>query len=227
MTTGSQTTDAPTNDHKHPPTTAKSHGLTIAVIGVLCLLVVTALSNLFLALVPLASPEYFWGYVLAQPLSLIADIFVVLELFHSTMASYPGIQSAAMRILRYVIALSTLGSVALTAASWDRGIRQSHTYYFLVANQAVQFGMAMLVIGLLLFLSRYPIRLPRNTYVSCYFFSAVFLVEAADNLLAAATGRLHGVQADRTGNQKRHPCSLMFATTARWLATAGFSHASP
>jgi hypothetical protein len=153
--------------------------------AIFCLLILTALADLFLAVSPIGSREYFWRYLAVQPLSLIADTAVVLELFHFTMAAYPGVETAARRVLRGVIAISALGSVALTAASWDTRTNPSHVYYLLVINHAVQFGLALTVIALLLFLSRYPIRLPRNTYVSCYFFSAVFLVEAADSLLAA------------------------------------------
>jgi hypothetical protein len=153
--------------------------------AVFCQLILTALAYTFIAVRPISSPEYFWRYMAVQPLTLIADIAVVLELFHFTMAAYPGVETAARRVLRGVIAFSALGSVAITAASWDSRTSPSHVYYLLVLNHAVQFGLALTVIALLLFLSRYPIRLPRNTYVSCYFFSAVFLVEAADSLFAA------------------------------------------
>jgi hypothetical protein len=153
--------------------------------AMLTFLFVTTVSNLFFGLWPIQGQVYYWGYLTFQPVLLLVEIAVVFQLFQDTMSSYAGIQTAARRTLQAVVAISTLGSVTLTALSWDNDARRSiHAYYWLVVNHWVQFGLALMVIALILFLSRFPVRLARNTYVSCYFFCAVFLVEACDSLLA-------------------------------------------
>ncbi len=140
---------------------------------------------------------YFWGYLALQPVILLADIAVVLHLLQATMSAYVGVQTAARLTLQAVIAISTLGSATLTALSWDNHARRStHVYYWLVVNHSVQFGLALLVIALVLFLSRFPIRLARNTYVSCYFFCAIFLTEAFDSLLATLSPQLFSRMVD-------------------------------
>lgn len=165
--------------------------------AVLCFLLVTATSNAVLASTSLVSKTYFWSYLTIQPLTILVEGCVVRELFALTMSSWPGIRAAAVRMLYGAITASISASLLLTAVFWGGGAHgRSNLFYILLIERAAQFGLAAVVISLLLFLSHYPLQLPRNIYVSSYFFGLVFLVEAADSLIATISPHLFSAQAD-------------------------------
>ena len=55
--------------------------------------------------------------------------------------------------------------------------------YSEIVQRSVVFSLAILILTILYFLSRYPLRLPQNTYISSAFFSALFLSEALQLLI--------------------------------------------
>jgi len=78
------------------------------------------------------------------------------------------------------VSISALIAILATVFSGDGGLRgRSNLYYVMIADRSIVFTLAVVVAAIVLFLSRYPLHLQRNTYVSCGFFSAVFLSMAA------------------------------------------------
>jgi len=162
-----------------------------------CFLIITAAGHFFLSLSAMNSSRYFWGYMTFLPVGLLAEIAVVREIFEVTMSDYPGIRSAANRSMYGAMAFSVIVSFTLTAfLRSDPLNHQSNLYYILQFERSVQSGLAIVVVSLLLFLSRYPLRLHRNIYVSSFFFCAVFLIEAADSQVAALSPHLYSRQID-------------------------------
>lgn len=166
-------------------------------LALLVYLISTVIGNLVLSHAPLNSRAYFWGYLFFQTWALITEIAVVRELFSLSMEGYPGIRTAARWTMYGAVTLAGLTSLVMTAASWGgRANGTSHLFYVLQLNRSVQFSLAVFIISLLVFLSRYPLRLHWNIYVSIYFFSAVFLVEAVQNLIASMSLHLFSKQVD-------------------------------
>lgn len=64
-------------------------------------------------------------------------------------------------------------------------------------DRSIHFSLAVIIVILMVFLSRYPLRLDRNTYVATGFFSAMFLAEAAVRLLDILTPHLFVHSVDR------------------------------
>ena len=165
--------------------------------AIFCFLLLTAVSNAVVATIPFESKTYFYSYLFIQPLTVFVEACVVRELFSLTMTSWPGIRAAALRMMYWTISASIAVSLLLTALFWGGGANgRSNLFYILLIERASQFGLAAVVISLLLFLSHFPLQLPRNITVSSYFFGSVFLVEAADRLIATISPHLFSAQAE-------------------------------
>ena len=95
------------------------------------------------------------------------------------------------------VAITT--SVVLTRLSWDRGAQgRSHSYFFYweVSQRSVVFTLAVIIITILFVLSKYPLRLGRNTWISSAFFGALFLSEAVRLLIDSLAPQLHSPYVD-------------------------------
>ncbi len=146
-------------------------------------LALDALYSFIYAVVSPRSRVYFWVYVAAVPLECILSIFAVRELMALIFDNYPGIRTVGRWTLYAGIALAM--SLSLLAAKLLSGGYYSsyHTkwglYYLQSVQRSIVFSLAVAIIALLFVLSKYPLHLGRNTYVSSIFFSALFLSEAA------------------------------------------------
>ena len=79
---------------------------------------------------------------------------------------------------------------------WQEGAKRTNLYYILVVQRSVVFTLAIIIVSILLFLTRYPLRLHRNSYVSTVFFSAVFLSEAVEMLIDSLSPHFHSTGVD-------------------------------
>jgi len=155
-------------------------------------LFVTALALLVLSFLAPASQEYFRVFLVSTVLFWLVSFQSVKEMFALSMIEYPGIRTAARWTLYVSLGTSFLVSAALTLSHWQRGPHGAvNLYYIQVADRVIVLTLAVIVAGLLFFLSRYPLHLSRNTYVSCGFFSAVFLCQAAADLIDTFDTRLY------------------------------------
>jgi hypothetical protein len=163
---------------------------------------------LFVAVISLAygllnprSLVYFWTYVVAEPLKCVFSIFAVREIFALTFVNYPGIRTVGRWGMYAGVSLALAVSLLLTGFFWDgaaRGRAHSRLFYFEVSQRSIVFTLALVIVAILLFLSRYPLHLSRNTLVSSAFFSVLFLSEAAQLLIDSLAPKLYNHYVDRT-----------------------------
>jgi len=144
-----------------------------------------------------SSPLYFWVFIAYTVLNWAAGFWAVREMFGLSMGAYPGIRTAARWALCATMALAGLLSAAVTVSSWGSGRNgRSNLFYIEVADRSFLFSLAVIVAGLIFFLSRYPLHLLRNTYVSCGFFSAILLCQAAADLFDSVSAHLYSYESD-------------------------------
>jgi hypothetical protein len=147
------------------------------------------------------SKAYFWIYISFIPLECIFSIFAVRELLMLTFDNYPGIRTIGRWTMYAGLGVSVALSLVLTRALWAvgaNGRQKWGLFYFEVAQRSIVFSLAVVIIAIIFVLSKYPLHLGRNTYVSCAFFSALFLSEAARLFIDALTQGLYNHVADWT-----------------------------
>ncbi len=148
-----------------------------------------------------SSRIYFWTYVLIEPLEYIFSILVVRELLTLMFDNYPGIRTVGRWAMYTGIVLSAGTSLALTKFFWSTGAKGRHKwglFYLESTQRSIVFSLVVVILAILFVLSKYPLHLGRNTYVSCGFFSALFLSEAVRLLLDSTARVLYNNFADRT-----------------------------
>ena len=164
--------------------------------ALLAFLLVSTFGNVVLSFLGLKTASYFLAYMVFQTVQLATEIAVVRELFEITMGTYPGIRTSARWVLHGTLAIVAVGAILLTTLFWGEVGSSHYLYYMLVLSRSVQFGLAAVIISFLVFLSRYPLNLHRNIYVSSNFFGALFLIEAADDLIDSISPRLFSASVD-------------------------------
>jgi hypothetical protein len=149
-------------------------------------------SHLLFGGLPVQSVTYFWCYIALIPLESAAGIFAVRELIALIFANYPGIRTVGRWALYAGIGLSVGTSLALTrlfSYSGSHPRTKWALFYIEMAKRSIVFSLVLAIIAIVFVLSKYPLNLGRNTYLCCAFFSAIFLVEAAQ-LLVDSSQRL-------------------------------------
>lgn len=176
-----------------------SLGLAKRQAALLTSLVLTAVVLFALASFPQASAPYFWLYIASVAVNWVVSVWVVREMFALSLEDYPGIRTVGRWAMYAATGISVTASLAVTGVFWNGGARgRSNLFYVEVVNRSVVFTLAVIVASILVFLSRYPLHLHRNTYVSTSFFSAVFLSEAVEMLIDSFNPLLHSAWVDKT-----------------------------
>jgi hypothetical protein len=171
--------------------------------ALLAYLAFIAVINLGLGFLNPASAFYFWSYIVLEPLKCVFSIFAVREIFSLTFHDYPGIRTVGRWVMYAGVALALGISLLLTGFFWSgtaRGRAHSHLYYFEISQRSVVFTLAVVIAAVLIFLSKYPMRLGWNTRVSSAFFSILFLCEAAQLLIDSVSPRLYNLAVDWSAN---------------------------
>lgn len=143
------------------------------------------------------SAFYAWVFVVAYPVTWIVYCLMVRELYNHIFSSYPGIAMFG----RWSIYLALIVAVAASVISRivTRGAL-AHKRGGLIplefAGRSVVFGLAILIILLLLVMSHYPLRLHQNVVVNCMLFSALLLNEAGVLLAEHLTGLRNTISID-------------------------------
>lgn len=159
--------------------------------------VATALALFCLASLPTSSSSYFFIFFFWTPVSWLLSVLAVREMFALALYNYPGIRSAARRAVNWGLVIALAVSSLITLYSWDGGARgRSALFYMQTVNKSVVSLLAVLIIILLLFLSRYPLYLQSNTLLSCIFLAAAFLSECLAMLIDTASPHLFSEVAD-------------------------------
>jgi len=172
-------------------------GLTSRYIYLFSYLAATALFDVGLSSLSRQSPAYYWTYVAAGPTIWLTASLAVYQMFALIFRDFPGLRTAGRWALNGALALSIIVStVILRAPQPHQSPRTIALYYELVFDRSVHFGLAAIIIVLILFLSRYPLHLDRNTYVASGFFSAVFLAESVTRLIDTLSPALYANAVD-------------------------------
>jgi hypothetical protein len=167
-----------------------------ALVGYLSLL---ALSHLLGGGLSRESIGYFWLYVALIPVESVVGIFAVRELVALIFANYPGIRTVGRWALYAGIAISVGTSLLLTRVFWYAGPDPRSRwglFYFETAKRSIILSLVIAIVAIVFVLTKYPLHLGRNTYLSCVFFSAMFLAEAAQLLIDSSTRLLSNEVAD-------------------------------
>jgi len=183
--------------------------------ALLSYLVFLAVTNVSFGLLDKSSSAYFRSYLVLEPLECVFSIFAVRELFALTFKEYPGIRTVG-RWVMYAGVASALGiSLLATGFFWTSRAMvraDAHLYYLEVSERSIVFSLAFIIITILLFLSRYPLHLSRDTLVSSVIFSVVFLSEAAGLLVDSLAPKLFNLHVDWT------ECVFMSICLVGWAA---------
>lgn len=158
------------------------------------------------------TPTYFWMYVVCLPSRNVLSIVAVRELFALVFEDYPGIQTIGRWAMYAGIALSIAASVAIAGIFWRGGAggRDGFLFYLEVVQRSVVFSLAVVISTILFALSRYPLHLERNTYLSTLFFSSLFLCDATQLLIDSLTPDLYNHFVDRS------ECIVIAALLSVW-----------
>ena len=137
------------------------------------------------------SHAYFWTYVVAGPTNWITASLAVYQMFSLIFRDFPGLRTAGRWALNGAMAIALIVStVILRAPAPGQSVRTRGLYYELIFDRSIHFALAVVILALIWFLSRYPLHLDRNTYVVSGFFSAVFLAESVSRLIDTLSPRL-------------------------------------
>jgi hypothetical protein len=151
--------------------------------GVIAYLAFLAISDLAFGVLDQSSHLYFFVYVASTALESICNIFAVRELLTVTFASYPGIRTVGRWAMYLGIGVAAIVSVLITKYLWATGratvLPKLVVFYNEVAARSISLTLAVVVVTVIFVLSKYPLHLPRNIYISFAFFSALFLSDAA------------------------------------------------
>jgi hypothetical protein len=181
-------------------------------LGVLCVY------NLLAGGLSPRSTTYFWYYVGMIPVESAAGIFAIRELIALIFANYPGIRTVGRWTLYAGIGLSAGTSLAFTRFVWYSGPHPRSKwglFYIETAQRSIIFSLAIAIIAILFVLSKYPLNLGRNTYLSCGFFSAIFLIQAAELLVDSSKRLLFSELAETAAAISISACLFAWASLLR------------
>ena len=149
-------------------------------------------SAAYLALVALLfdhKAAYMVMYSIVQPLNVCVAALAVAEMIGLIFRDYPGLKTTVSVCASVVVA-------AMFPAPEKYG--SFFVYYELILERSAVFSLAAIIAVLMVFLSRYPLRLGRNTLVASWFFSALFLAQAAAKLIDSISPHLSSRSVDFT-----------------------------
>jgi hypothetical protein len=163
-------------------------------------LVIQAIASAFFSATATNTRLYFWGYIALESIVWFVAAFAVREMFTLIFKDYPGLRTAGRWALYGALVLSIIGSLIIGAVfAPGRSHAASRLFYQMVLDRSINLSLTAIILILMLFLSRYPLNLDRNTYVASGFFSAMFLVEATIKLADSLSPHLNLAYLDYAG----------------------------
>jgi hypothetical protein len=144
---------------------------------------------------------YFWVFLASTPLETIFNVLAVRQLFTVTFEGYPGIRTVGRWAMYAGLGVSAVASIVITRYFWDKGtatgLAKLILFFNQVAQRSIDLTLAVVIVTIIFVLSKYPMHLTRNTYVSCGFFSALFLSDAARLVIDGLSPALHNDNVER------------------------------
>jgi hypothetical protein len=146
-------------------------------------LLVNSILSIILSLFDVGSVAYYWAFIFSDPAVLLSAVFAVWEMFALVFRDYPGLRTAGRWALYAALGVAAVAGTAGTFMSGGESRHLTRIALVFAIDRTVSGSLAVIITILMLFLSRYPLRLERNTYVASGFFSAIFLAQVAVRLL--------------------------------------------
>lgn len=117
-------------------------------------------------------------FSISLPLNALLMILAVRELFGLVFSRYPGIQTMGRRAVYVSVSVSFLFTYGIKAILGQNPGRTGLSFGAMLVERTAVFTLALFILIILFFLSRYPMRMTRNFSVSCSLFCTMFLSEA-------------------------------------------------
>lgn len=145
------------------------------------------------------SASYFWFYIGFTSLNIVLAIFASREAIALVLDEYPGLRSVGRQTVYGAIAVALVSAFGIGHVYWRSDVT-TNLYLFQVANRSLMFGLTVILIALVWFLSRYPLDLTRNRVISTFAFGSLFLSEAITQLADTLAPHLVMQVADQAGS---------------------------
>ena len=124
------------------------------------------------------SKPFFYTWMWLEPIRNFTYILVVWELFSAVFRNYAGLRSLSRWVMGLAAAIAPIGLI-LTLLSPGSNFFGGWTFTFMRFERGIAFGLVIFIVILLYFISKYPIKLPRNNVVLCLLYSVWFLADSA------------------------------------------------
>lgn len=175
-------------------------------------LALLSLTTLILTFPDQQSATYFYVWLAALPLESLAGILAVRELFAVVFRDYPGIRSGGRVGMYAGLVAASAGTFAINRVFHAADHRFTPVYVFETVHRTIVFSLAVIIAAILIFLSRHPLRLGQNSYISSSFFGAMFLSEALRLLIDSLEVRLNNSGVDAAEAIFLSVCMVLWAS---------------
>lgn len=155
-------------------------------------LVSKSIYDALLSVIADGSGIYLRIYLFGSTLFCLLGALAVYEMFSLIFRDYPGLRTAGRWALSGALVISLMAAAMMTGPPFPGETPLTQVlFYDISLDRSVHLSLAVVVIILMVFLSRYPLRLDRNVYVASSFFSATFVVQAIARLVDLTSPRLY------------------------------------
>jgi hypothetical protein len=136
------------------------------------------------------SPKYFYFWVLTEPVLWVFYILMVFELYRLVLENHKGLYTLGRWAMYIGIGLSVIiSALSLLPRITPAMPQQSRIIgYFFAAERGIDLSLAIFILLILFFLSRYPVPLSRNVVVHAVVYSIYFLSNTLVFLLKSLFG---------------------------------------
>jgi hypothetical protein len=124
-----------------------------------------------------SSKMFYQAFLVLEPIRNISYILVAWELFSSVFRNYAGLRSLSRWVMGIAAAIAPLGLI-LTFLAPGSKVFKRNVLAIVRFERGVTFGLVIFIVILLYFISKYPIKLPRNIVVLCMLYSIWFLADS-------------------------------------------------
>jgi hypothetical protein len=136
------------------------------------------------------SPAYFYLWVVTEPLFWVLQILVLRELIRLVFERHRGLYTLGRWAMYLGVIVSASLSVLSLTLKFQPGTAQHSRVisYFYGTGRGVNLCLALFLILMTLFISRYPVFLGRNIILHLVLFTAFFLGNSLTDLLRSVLG---------------------------------------
>lgn len=136
------------------------------------------------------SQAYFWLWLITEPVCLAFYVLLVAELYRLILERYRGLETMGRWAMYVATAVSVLISVLALLPRITPAMPQLSKYlgYEIALERGIDFSLVLFILLMVVFLSRFPIRLSRNAVVHATAFSLYFLTSTLGLLLHGLWG---------------------------------------